>query len=729
MSYGKISRLLIANRGEIACRIAKSAKLFGCHTVGVYSDADVSALHVKLVDEAYNVGPAPVQQSYLNIPRLISVAKQAGADAIHPGYGFLSESVEFAQACQDANLVFVGPPVSAIRDMGIKNKSKAIMASAGVPIIKGYHGEDQSDVRLRAEAEAIGFPVMIKAVRGGGGKGMRIAHTPEQFSEQLSAARHEALKAFNDDGMLIEQYIVNPRHVEVQIFGDRHGNYVYLWERDCSIQRRHQKILEEAPAPGLSPEVRKAIGEAAVAAAQAVHYVGAGTVEFVMDADQNFYFMEMNTRLQVEHPVTEAITRTDLVDWQLRVASGGKLPIVDQTEVPLVGHAFEARIYAEDCSDPSQMLPAAGRLQFLSPPPNAVTYTHMGGLIRVDSGVVSGDVISVYYDPMIAKLVAWGETREDALSRLQSALTEYRVAGLPTNIGFLRRLIQHPQVLSGQVHTGFIMEHIDTLRSTSLTKGCGSREAFPTAHCAAAIWACAEHILTGSSRQHLADPLQPMLSQIPYFRLNLPATREVTFINSTNTNTTNFRVTHLRNPSECYRVEMSSGPSDTSHSVDVRLISNSCAAHSHRGLVDHSFAVEVSSSSPSDQQRRLCQISVVYDPESRHLHTFNDSTGAHDSFSLEQPAYLNAMSGHSDGLDGADLLSNTSPMPGVIERIFVKPGDRVESGQALLTLIAMKMEYTVRAKTIGLVDSLAVAIGDTVSSGQLLVRLTPETTE
>uniref|UniRef100_A0A8C9TYI3 Methylcrotonoyl-CoA carboxylase subunit alpha, mitochondrial n=1 Tax=Scleropages formosus TaxID=113540 RepID=A0A8C9TYI3_SCLFO len=361
----RIEKVLIANRGEIACRVMRTAKKMGVKSVAVYSEADRSAMHVAMADEAFHIGPAASQQSYLCMEKVMGAAKGSGAQAIHPGYGFLSENTEFAELCKREGIIFIGPPSSAIRDMGIKSTSKHIMSAAGVPIIEGYHGEDQSDEKLRAEAARIGYPVMIKAVRGGGGKGMRIAHSEAEFQDQLESARREARKSFNDDVMLVEKFVENPRHVEVQVFGDQHGNAVYLFERDCSVQRRHQKIIEEAPGPGISPEVRKKLGEAAVRAAKAVNYVGAGTVEFIMDAQHNFYFMEMNTRLQVEHPVSEMITGTDLVEWQLRVAAGEKLPLA-QEEIKLRGHSFEARIYAEDPNN--GFLPGAGPLLHLSTP-------------------------------------------------------------------------------------------------------------------------------------------------------------------------------------------------------------------------------------------------------------------------------------------------------------------------------------------------------------------------
>uniref|UniRef100_A0A3Q1MLC6 Methylcrotonoyl-CoA carboxylase subunit alpha, mitochondrial n=2 Tax=Bos TaxID=9903 RepID=A0A3Q1MLC6_BOVIN len=444
-----ISKVLIANRGEIACRVIRTAKKMGVQSVAVYSEADRNSMHVDMADEAYLIGPAPSQQSYLSMEKIIQVAKISAAQAIHPGYGFLSENMEFAELCKQEGIIFVGPPSSAIRDMGIKSTSKSIMAAAGVPVVEGYHGEDQSDQCLKEHARTIGYPVMIKAVRGGGGKGMRIVRSEKEFQEQLESARREAKKSFNDDAMLIEKFVDTPRHVEVQVFGDHHGNAVYLFERDCSVQRRHQKIIEEAPGPGIKPEVRKKLGEAAVRAAKAVNYVGAGTVEFIMDSKHNFYFMEMNTRLQVEHPVTEMITGTDLVEWQLRIAAGEKIPL-SQEEITLRGHAFEARIYAEDPNN--NFMPGAGPLVHLSTPRADLT-------TRIETGVRQGDEVSMHYDPMIAKLVVWAADRQAALTKLKYSLRQYNIVGLHTNIDFLLSLSGHPEFEAGNVHTDFIAQH------------------------------------------------------------------------------------------------------------------------------------------------------------------------------------------------------------------------------------------------------------------------------
>src|SRR6478672_11399318 len=446
--------VLIANRGEIACRIARTAARLGLRTIAVYSQADANALHVRQCDEAYPIGPAPAAESYLVIDRLIDVARQSGARCIHPGYGFLSENAEFAEVCAKAGIVFVGPPPSAIRAMGLKDRAKALMEQAGVPVVPGYHGERQEPAFLKQKADEIGYPVLIKAIAGGGGKGMRRVDKRPDFDAALESAQREAKSSFGDARVLIEKYVSAPRHIELQVFADAHGNAIHLNERDCSLQRRHQKVIEEAPAPGMSAELRASMGEAAVKAAQAVGYVGAGTVEFIADGSNGlrpdrYWFMEMNTRLQVEHPVTEAITGLDLVEWQFRVAAGEKLPLT-QERVPLQGHAVEARLYAEDPE--REFLPSTGRLIALRFPRNE-------GL-RVDSGVDAGSEVSPFYDPMIAKLIVHAKTRDDALDRLARALEQTVLVGPRSNAGFLAALCRAPGFRKGQFDTGFIERNL-----------------------------------------------------------------------------------------------------------------------------------------------------------------------------------------------------------------------------------------------------------------------------
>ncbi|MDH0625986.1 acetyl/propionyl/methylcrotonyl-CoA carboxylase subunit alpha [Pseudomonas chengduensis] len=444
-----IDTLLVANRGEIACRVMRTAKAMGIRTVAVHSAIDANARHVREADMAVNLGGAKPGESYLLIDKIIAAAKASGAQAIHPGYGFLSENAGFARAIEQVGLIFLGPPASAIEAMGSKSAAKSLMEAAGVPLVPGYHGEAQDYETFREAAKRIGYPVLLKAAAGGGGKGMKVAESEAQLAETLESAQREAQSAFGDSRMLVEKYVLKPRHVEIQVFADQHGNCLYLNERDCSIQRRHQKVVEEAPAPGLSPELRRAMGEAAVKAAQAIGYVGAGTVEFLLDERGDFFFMEMNTRLQVEHPVTEAITGLDLVAWQIRVARGEPLPLTQQ-QVPLNGHAIEVRLYAEDPDH--DFLPATGTLVLYREAGN-------GDGRRVDSGVVEGDSVSPFYDPMLGKLIAWGENREQARLRLLAMLGDTLVGGVKTNLAFLRRILAHPAFAACELDTGFIPRH------------------------------------------------------------------------------------------------------------------------------------------------------------------------------------------------------------------------------------------------------------------------------
>ena len=448
-----LTSVLVANRGEIACRVMRTAKAMGLTTVAVHSAIDRNARHVREADIAVDLGGSKAADNYLHIDALIAAAKSSGAQAIHPGYGFLSENAAFARAVEQAGLIFLGPPASAIDAMGSKSAAKSLMESAGVPLVPGYHGDGQDATTFRDAANRIGYPVLLKATAGGGGKGMKVVEREEDLVDALASAQREALSSFGDSRMLVEKYVLQPRHVEIQVFADQHGHCLYLNERDCSIQRRHQKVVEEAPAPGLSPEMRRAMGEAAVRSAQAIGYVGAGTVEFLLDARGEFFFMEMNTRLQVEHPVTEAITGLDLVAWQIRVAQGEPLPIT-QDQVPIHGHAIEVRLYAEDAGN--DFLPATGILQLYresAPGPGR----------RVDSGVAEGDEVSPFYDPMLGKLIAWGEDREQARLRLLAMLDEFVIGGLRNNLAFLRRIIAHPAFAAAELDTGFIARHQDDL--------------------------------------------------------------------------------------------------------------------------------------------------------------------------------------------------------------------------------------------------------------------------
>ena len=491
-------KLLIANRGEIACRVIRTATRLGIATVAVYSDADADALHVAMADEAHRIGPAPARQSYLDSTAILAAATRAGADSLHPGYGFLSENADFADACAAAGITFVGPPPSAIRAMGGKSEAKALMEKAGVPLVPGYHGAAQDEATLTQAATQIGYPVLIKASAGGGGKGMRVVERPEDLAAGLATARREAKSAFGDDRVLIEKYLTAPRHIEIQVFADTHGNCVHLFERDCSIQRRHQKIIEEAPAPGLTPAQREAMGQAAIGAARAVNYVGAGTVEFIAEGDQ-FHFMEMNTRLQVEHPVTEAITGQDLVEWQLRVAAGEPLP-KRQDELTIDGHAIEVRLYAEDPA--KRFLPSVGTITHLRFPDHT----------RIDAGIREGDTITPHYDPMIAKLITHGATRTEALHRLSAALTKTEIVGVRTNLALLAAIATHPEFAAGNFDTGFIDRHPELFPPASAPP--------PQAIAAAALTALAV-------RRISTDPNSPW-ETTDAWRPNLPGAETLT---------------------------------------------------------------------------------------------------------------------------------------------------------------------------------------------------------
>ena len=501
MSAPILTSVLVANRGEIACRVMRTARALGLTTVAVHSATDRDARHCREADICVDLGGSKAADSYLKIDKIIAAAKASGAQAIHPGYGFLSENAGFARAIEAAGLIFLGPPASAIDAMGSKSAAKALMEVAGVPLVPGYHGEAQDLETFRLAAERIGYPVLLKATAGGGGKGMKVVEDVAQLAEALASAQREALSSFGDARMLVEKYVLKPRHVEIQIFADQHGNCLYLNERDCSIQRRHQKVVEEAPAPGLSVEQRQAMGESAVRAAQAIGYVGAGTVEFLLDARGEFFFMEMNTRLQVEHPVTEAITGLDLVAWQIRVARGETLPI-SQAQVPLNGHAIEVRLYAEDPGH--DFLPQTGRLE-------VYRESAAGPGRRVDSGVSEGDEVSPFYDPMLGKLIAWGEDREQARLRLMAMLDEFAIGGLKTNLNFLRRIIGHPAFAAAELDTGFIPRYEEELLPAA--------EPLPTA-----FWSAAAQAFSQSQplRVRNDDPASPW-SAANGFRSGLPA--------------------------------------------------------------------------------------------------------------------------------------------------------------------------------------------------------------
>ena len=660
-------KLLIANRGEIACRVATTARRLGIKTVAVYSEADAMARHVALCDESVALAGATAADTYLNSDRIIAAAKATGAEAIHPGYGFLSENELFAQACAQENIVFIGPPASAIRAMGSKSAAKTLMEKAGVPLVPGYHGENQDAAFLHQQADRIGYPVLLKASAGGGGKGMRIVERSDDFAAALASCQREAKASFGDERVLIEKYLTRPRHIEIQVFADTHGNCVSLFERDCSVQRRHQKVLEEAPAPGMSVERREAMGKAAVEAARAVDYVGAGTVEFIANQDGSFYFMEMNTRLQVEHPVTEMVTGTDLVEWQCRVAYGERLPKL-QHELTLHGHAIEARIYAENPE--KGFLPSIGKLIHLRTPA-AAEFTR-DAAVRIDAGVIEGDQITAHYDPMIAKLIVWGEDRAQALARMSAALAEFEVVGPSTNIAFLGRLIASQPFSTADLDTGLIERHHDEL--------------FPAASSPSLSVLClAAVMLSVDERAVSADPW----SQPTGWRMNSHLSRELSF-------------------------------SDASgeHALTMN--------YEHDNLVFHSRDAECV---VTESQRHGTQLSINMSGKkiSAHVvridelfHVFYE--GHHWQLLWRDPI---AHAGEQESEAGR----LTAPMPGKIVSLLVAAGIVVDKGTPLLIMEAMKMEHTISAPAKGSVAELLYAVGDQVAEGaQLLTFIHQENT-
>ena len=668
------TKILIANRGEIACRVAATARRMGVKTVAVYSDADAQAKHVAACDEAVHVGGNAPKDSYLQWQRIIDAAKATGAQAIHPGYGFLSENEDFAQACADAGLVFIGPPASAINAMGLKAESKRLMEQAQVPLVPGYHGADQDPALLQREADRIGYPVLIKASAGGGGKGMRAVERGEDFDAALASCKREAINSFGDDAVLVEKYVQRPRHIEIQVFGDTHGNCVYLFERDCSVQRRHQKVLEEAPAPGMTPELRARMGEAAVAAAKAVHYVGAGTVEFIVEQpggydapeQMKFYFMEMNTRLQVEHPVTEAITGLDLVEWQLRVASGEPLPL-KQEDLRIHGHAIEARICAENPDN--NFLPATGALNVYALP-ECVTFER--GAVRVDSGVRQGDAISPFYDSMVAKLIVHGDTREQALARLDDALAQTHIVGLATNVQFLRLVARSDSFAQGRLDTALIQREQAVLFQQE-------RVGLPLAAAAAV----AQTLL----RERAAESADPF-SRRDGFHSHAELERRFEF--DFGGQHAKAWLTYGRDGALALRV----GEGDAA--VAGPLVFAPLAD----GAIDLQFA---------GQRTRAA---VYAQGETDHVFTPQGATRI-------EAIDLLAHAGDAQG-EGGRL---TAPMPGKVVSFAVQAGDKVTKGQPLAVMEAMKMEHTIAAPADGVVQELLYAPGDQVTEGAELLKL------
>ena len=664
------TKILIANRGEIACRVAASARRLGIKTVAVYSDADATARHVALCDEAVRIGSAEAKDSYLRADKIIAVALATGAQAIHPGYGFLSENAGFADACAAAGLVFIGPPASAIRAMGSKSAAKELMSKAGVPLVPGYHGENQDADFLRHEADQIGYPVLLKASAGGGGKGMRIVEASADFIAALASCKREAINSFGDDKVLVEKYLSAPRHIEIQVFADTQGDCVYLFERDCSVQRRHQKVLEEAPAPGMTLARRSAMGEAAIAAAKAVSYVGAGTVEFIANQDGTFYFMEMNTRLQVEHPVTEMITGLDLVEWQLRVAAGQPLPL-RQAQLKIKGHALEARIYAENPEN--GFLPSIGTLRHLATPV-AISFStpidlHEHSVIRIDSGVREGDAISPFYDPMIAKLIVWGKDRDAALRQMSDALSQYRIVGLSSNIGFLKRLVESAPFAGAQLDTGLIEHNQAALFP-------------PPVPASLPVLALAAAALLQSEQSIEASPW----ASTDGWRMNVPLQRTLDL--SDEAGTYPLRAIYLR---DGYQLGL--GDASTMMKV-LRHDGNAITLHLGEQTV---------------------RGTVVRDGE--QLHVYLD--GQHTALTWTDPL---AHSGAAEA-EGGRL---TAPMPGKIVAVLVAAGDSVEKGAAMLIMEAMKMEHTITAPAAGVVEQVLYVVGDQVTEGAPLLSFVIE---
>ncbi len=675
-------KILIANRGEIACRVAATAKRMAMKTVAVYSDVDAQAKHVSVCDEAVHIGGNAPKDSYLRWERILEAARATGAQAVHPGYGFLSENEEFAQACADAGLVFIGPLPSAIRAMGLKAQSKQLMETAGVPLVPGYHGADQDPALLNREAETMGYPVLIKASAGGGGKGMRAVDRPEDFDAALASCKREAKNSFGDDAVLVEKYVQRPRHIEIQVFGDTHGNFVYLFERDCSVQRRHQKVLEEAPAPGLTQALRERMGQAAVAAARAVNYVGAGTVEFIVeqqpDGSMSFFFMEMNTRLQVEHPVTEAITGLDLVEWQLRVADGEKLPLT-QEQLHINGHAIEARICAENPDN--NFLPTTGSLSLYGLP-ECVTFER--GATRVDSGVRAGDTISPFYDSMIAKLIVHGATRDEALARMDAALAQTRIVGLHTNVQFLRHVVQSKSFQSADLDTALIQREAAVVFKQEKL-GLDLAVAGAVAN---TLWQ--ERQLERAANTSLwIDPWARRDGWKPFGQ----TARRFDF--EFHGKASSATLTYLHDGALHLSVHSQEEGLDPMPPSAGALVFEPAGTHLDVQFNGHRESLTV------------CQKGEI-------VHIFC-ANGATQIIAID----LLAHAGDTQA-EGGRL---TAPMPGKVVSFMVKAGDKVAKGQALAVMDAMKMEHTIAAPADGTVTELLYLPGEQVAEGAELLKL------
>jgi 3-methylcrotonyl-CoA carboxylase alpha subunit len=671
------NKILIANRGEIACRIIKTAKKMGVLTVAIYSDADKDSLHVNMADEAVYIGPSPSSESYLLGDKVIAIAKKTGAQAIHPGYGFLSENAIFCRQCAAEGITFIGPPVSAIEAMGSKSAAKNIMEEANVPVVPGYHGEDQSRDIIKKAADIMGYPVLLKATAGGGGKGMRQVWSEAEFDESLAAAKREALSSFSDDTMLVEKYLNQPRHVEIQVFCDNHKNAVYLFERDCSVQRRHQKVIEEAPAFSMSEELRTRMGESAIKSAQAIDYQGAGTVEFLLDKDGSFYLMEMNTRLQVEHPVTEMISGQDLVEWQLRVAAGENLPKT-QDQLVLTGHAFEARIYAEDANN--DFLPATGKLTLLKTP---LESDH----VRIDTGVRQGDEVSVYYDPMIAKLIVWDEDREKALQRLTKALSEYRINGVTTNINFLYNLATSTPFITADIDTGFIEKNHDLIFQQD------EKSLVNELPIAALFLILSKKNKAKQQAKQSNDPHSPWN--------NANAWR----LNEANLHNIILAYNNIEYP---ITVEQKCQGKDASYAINVNGKKFNCQG-------------EILMSSHNDDTI----IATVNGHRSQTtFNHFENTISLYRTNGVLNFTHILPDCGQNDGDDNHGGL--TAPMNGTMVSVLVKAGEQVSQDQPLVIMEAMKMEHTIKAPSNGIIDEVFFQVGDMIDGGAELLAFTEQ---
>jgi 3-methylcrotonyl-CoA carboxylase alpha subunit len=698
-------KILIANRGEIACRVAATAKRMGVQTVAVYSDADANAKHVAACDEAIHVGGSAPKDSYLRWEAIIEAAKATGSQAIHPGYGFLSENEAFAEACAKAGLVFIGPPASAIQAMGLKAESKQLMEKAGVPLVPGYHGADQNPELLHREADRIGYPVLIKASAGGGGKGMRAVEKSEDFAEALASCQREAQNSFGDQAVLIEKYVQRPRHIEIQVFGDTQGNCVYLMERDCSVQRRHQKVLEEAPAPGMSEALRKQMGEAAVAAARAVNYVGAGTVEFIVEQrdnkstgqiDMNFFFMEMNTRLQVEHPVTEAVTGLDLVEWQLRVASGEPLPL-KQDQIKLTGHAIEARICAE--TPDNNFLPATGHLQVYKKPAHTAFER---GTVRFDDGVRQGDTISPYYDSMVAKLIVHGDTRDQALALLDQALAQTQVVGLSTNVQFLRHVVHSASFAEARLDTALIPREADVLFNQEKV-GLNVAAAAVVAHTLHQ-----ENAKQGHDPFSKSDGWQSHAETTRRFPLEFAGETHTAWLHYGHNGAMQLTWGDAAGPA-------AKGPQDEFSFATASSIAAPTATADKSPATGHATPQSLN---VTWQGQRVTSEVVLQDGKpgqpAELAHVFTQA-GATRIRIIHPLAHAEGAQDEKGGL--------AAPMPGKVVSFAVKVGDKVKAGQSLAVMEAMKMEHTIAAPKDGEVTELLYAPGDQIAEGAELLKL------